>query len=182
MSTFYAQPYDLCARGFYFETAEAFRDNVAKARNDYGQPVEEFELQFIDGEAIDAALAEAVRVHQGTVAHFFEREGEWDEHEKRAVIIAVGDCGYDFDLETGDPNDFDIDILDRVHTSEFFAESSPFLFEVSRQVSILFRAKKHLVNTLLQRFPVRLQPPFLWGASPHHTPHSRSAASAAFSI
>ncbi len=112
MSTFYAQPYDLCARGFYFETADEFRDNVAKARNDYGQLVEEFELQFIEGEAIDAALAEALRVHQGNIAHFFEREGEWDEHEKRAVIIAVGDCGYDFDLETGDPNSFDIDIYE----------------------------------------------------------------------
>ena len=110
MSTFFAQPYDISARGFFFETAEVFEERVASATNRYGLPVEEFEIQFIDGEMIDAALAEALDVHQGNIADYFECEAAWSDHQKRAVIIAIGECGYGFDLATGDPDDFDIDI------------------------------------------------------------------------
>ena len=112
MSTFYAQPYDITARGFYFETAEEYETKAAKAVNDCGQPVEEFESQFIDGESIDAALAEALGLHQGDVSDFIEREVQWSDEQKRAVIIAVGECGYSFDLEKDDPDSFDVDIYE----------------------------------------------------------------------
>tara|TARA_R110002167_G_scaffold30531_6_gene101054 strand:+ start:58 stop:564 length:507 start_codon:yes stop_codon:yes gene_type:complete len=112
MSTFHAQPYDITASGFYFESAEEYAECAAKARNDYGQPVEEFEIQFIDGEAIDAALAQALQVHQGNVAYFFEREAEWDEHQKRVAIIATSECSYALDLECCDPDSFDVDIYE----------------------------------------------------------------------
>ncbi len=52
----HAQPYDLAATGFYFETYEEYADKSAKLRNDYGDRVEEFEIQFIDGEAIDCDM------------------------------------------------------------------------------------------------------------------------------
>lgn len=112
MSTFYAQPYDISACGFYFKTAPEFEASVAKKSNRYGQPVEEFEIQFIDGELIDAALAKAVGIHQSNVAFFIEREAEWSEHQKRAVIIAAGECGYSIELECSDPDELDIDIYE----------------------------------------------------------------------
>lgn len=52
MTTLYAQPYDISATGFYFDTADQYAEKVVKVKNDYGQPVEEFEIQFIDGEMI----------------------------------------------------------------------------------------------------------------------------------
>ena len=112
MSTFYAQPYDISANGFFFESAEEWAELSAKAINCHGFPVEEFEIQFIDGERIDAALAEALDVHQGNVADFFEREVEWDEHQKRVTIIATSECGYALDLECCDPDSFDVDIYE----------------------------------------------------------------------
>ena len=112
MSTFYAQPYDISANGFFFESAEEWVELSAKAINRYGFPVEEFEIQFIDGERIDAALAHALDVHQGNVAYFFEREIEWDKHDKRVAIIATKECGYSLDLECCDPGSLDIDIYD----------------------------------------------------------------------
>jgi len=54
MTTFYAQPYDISAIGFYFESYEDYQEKVKKAINTYGQVVEEFEIQFIDGEEIDS--------------------------------------------------------------------------------------------------------------------------------
>ena len=108
-TTLHAQPYDISTAGFYFETAEEFAQKSAALRNDYGDPVEEFEIQFIDGDDIDCALATATSVNQANLARFFECIEAWDEHEKTKVIIAVGECGYRFEDKT-EPDDFDIDI------------------------------------------------------------------------
>ncbi len=64
MTQLFAQPYDISASGFYFNTAEEYTTQASKLRNSYGQPVEEFELQFIDGESIDADLFKALNVNQ----------------------------------------------------------------------------------------------------------------------
>ncbi|MEQ8348877.1 MAG: hypothetical protein RIB84_07630 [Sneathiellaceae bacterium] len=76
MTTLYAQPYDITATGFYFETAEQYAAQAAKAVNDYGQRVEEFEIQFIDGENPDAALAEAWGLNQVNLAAFLTAADE----------------------------------------------------------------------------------------------------------
>ncbi|MCI4666038.1 MAG: antirestriction protein ArdA [Neomegalonema sp.] len=108
----YAQPYDISASGFYFRDADEYAVKAAKARNDFGQPVEEFEIQFIDGEDIDAALARAVDLSQANALRFFEIVEEWDEWQKRQVILAVGECGYDFDLHADTPDNLDVDIYE----------------------------------------------------------------------
>ena len=68
----YAQPYDISATGFFFESAEEYAAKASQARNSFGQVVEEFEIQFIDGEAIDCALAQAIGINQANLAQFFE--------------------------------------------------------------------------------------------------------------
>lgn len=62
--------------------------------NNLGWPVEEFEIQFIDGEAIDTALAKAWGLNQADIESFLEAVEEWDDERKCRYIIAVGDCGY----------------------------------------------------------------------------------------
>ncbi|MCP4195171.1 MAG: antirestriction protein ArdA [Planctomycetaceae bacterium] len=111
MTQLFAQPYDLSATGFYFVSVEEFDTKANALRNDYGQRVEEFELQFIDGDDIDCDLAKAIGINQANFARYFECVEEWDEDDKRRVILAVGDCGYAFDAKTS-PDDFDVDIYD----------------------------------------------------------------------
>lgn len=111
MTQLHAQPYDLAANGFYFDSVEEYQAKARALRNDYGDPVEEFEIQFIDGEDIDCALATAVGLYQNTIATYFDAVDAWDEHEKRQVTLAVGECGYVFDTKT-QPSDFDIDIYE----------------------------------------------------------------------
>ena len=118
--TLYAQPYDISASGFYFSSAEDYARKANALRNDCGGPVEEFEIQFIDGRRIDAALAQAIDLHQGMLGRFFACVEDWSEHEKQAVIIAVGECGYRFETDTS-PDDFDIDIY-RVDSLRELAE------------------------------------------------------------
>ena len=53
---------------------------------------------------------------------FFEIIAEWDTHQKWAVIIAVGECGYAVDWQRTDPDAFDVDIYEDMTLREF-AES-----------------------------------------------------------
>ena len=108
--TFYAQPYDIDACGFYFEDVKDYTEQSRKLRNRWGDPVEEFEIQFIDGEALDCALAQAFGVNQANLKQFFECAEKWEDHQKKAFIIAVGEAGYSFEPDSVDPDDFDVDI------------------------------------------------------------------------
>lgn len=112
MTKYYAQPYDLSATGFYFEDAETYETTSASLTNDYGQPVEEFEIQFIDGEAINAQLFKALSISQATILTFMEKVEEWDDADKQKLIIAVREAGYDFDLVADNPDDFPVNIYE----------------------------------------------------------------------
>ncbi|MBI1274519.1 antirestriction protein ArdA [bacterium] len=112
MTRLYAQPYDISASGFFFESVEEYQSKRQQCRNDYGAPVEEFEIQFIDGEDMDADLFKSLRVHQGDFDAFLQVCEDWSDDQKIRVIIAVGECGYRFDPRTGDPEDFDIDLYE----------------------------------------------------------------------
>lgn len=108
----YAQPYDISATGFYFKTAEEYAGLSAKAENDYGQVVEEFEIQFIDGNRIDCALATAWNLSQVNFAAFLDAVEEWEEDRKRRYIIAVSECGSSHNDALNDPSEPDIEIYE----------------------------------------------------------------------
>lgn len=112
MPQLYAQPYDTSATGFFFESTEEYQQKAARLRNSSGLPVEEFEIQFIDGEDIDAELFRALGIHQGSFSAFLERVDEWSESDKQKVIIAAGECGYRFDPAKDSPDDLDVDIYE----------------------------------------------------------------------
>ena len=97
--TLHAQPYDIDATGFYFTSIEDYTAKADRAVNRFGQCVEEFEIQFIDGDELDCALASACGLYQSNLDAFFECVEAWDEDDKTRFIIAVGECGYDIALE-----------------------------------------------------------------------------------
>lgn len=111
-TTLYAQPYDISATGFYFADTESYARSAQALRNDHGLPVEEFEIQIIDGERIDVALAEAWGLNQANLTRFFEIVDDWSEDQKRRFIIAVGECGYSFDPSSVVPDDFEVDLYE----------------------------------------------------------------------
>ena len=112
MTILFAQPYDITANGFYFETAEEYDEKALRLRNSYGEPVEEFELQFIDGETIDAKLFEALGVNQCNFPAFLEAAQDWSGDDKIKVIIAAGEVGYTFDLGKDSPDRFEVDLYE----------------------------------------------------------------------
>ncbi len=92
-SMYFAQPYNISATGFYFADMEEYMTKATAAVDDFGQPVEEFELQYIDGD--HAALFNALRVSQASLADWFELVDELGEDEDRYVIAChLADLGY----------------------------------------------------------------------------------------
>jgi Antirestriction protein (ArdA) len=112
MTELFAQPYDISATGFYFKSAEDYAAKVSALRNQYGQPVEEFEIQFIDGDTIDSELFEALSINQCNFDAFFDAVNDWNEHDKVRVILAANSGAYNFTLGSDDPDRIDIDIYE----------------------------------------------------------------------
>ncbi len=119
--TLFAQPYDQSASGFYFDDIETYRAKAEALRNDYGDKVEEFEIQFIDGDEIDCAVAKALGLNQANLKRFLELIDEWEESQKLIFIIGVGEVGLNFDLDCDDHHNLDIDIY-HVETIRELAE------------------------------------------------------------
>lgn len=129
MTTLFAQPYDISATGFYFDNADDYLKKAKINRNDYDLPVEEYEIQFIEGESIDVALANAWGLSQCNLKSFFKATEDWSDYEKQSFIIAVGECGYDFDHETVNPDDFDVtfyEFRNMTDLAEHFVEEGMF--------------------------------------------------------
>ena len=92
-TTLFAQPYSCDASGFYFTNGAVFDDQVAEAVDRFGCPVEEFEIQFIDGEG--CALFDLLNVTQATVHTFYETLETLTDEQQAALYFLVSDRGMD---------------------------------------------------------------------------------------
>jgi hypothetical protein len=101
MPSLHAQPYDTSASGFYFDSAEEFA-----AKYDARLPVEEYELQFIDGTDLDCGLAVALGLTQANVEAYFTACEDWTDEQKVNVILYHRDQGVTVDADE-DPGDID---------------------------------------------------------------------------
>lgn len=129
MVELFAQPYDLNADGFYFESMEMFEEKAKSNCNSYGDPVEEYEIQFIDGEDLESDLAKVWGLNQANIAAFLDAVEEWEEGDILHYVIVVGECGYDHDQFVADPSGIDIDLyeLDNMkELAEHFVEEGLF--------------------------------------------------------
>ncbi len=105
-----ATPYDMDAPFFYFSTLEEYESRVATLTNRYGQPVEEFMIDFIDGSRLESELAQAVKLDQCNFAKFLEVVDDWHDYEKTIAIIAMG---HDSSLSLDDdPHRRDVEIYE----------------------------------------------------------------------
>jgi Antirestriction protein (ArdA) len=95
MPTLSATTYDLSANRFFFDNIEEFNKGKAFHVNSYGQSVADYEVEFIDGEALDAELFKAYDAqHVCNLEAFFEAAQTLDDHDKIKTIILVVEVGY----------------------------------------------------------------------------------------
>ena len=91
---FYAQPYSLDASGFYFSTEEEYQEKVNLCRDAFGNPVEEFEIQFINGSSEEADLFSACGVSQSSIGQFLTLIDELPEYQQPALFYLCDVVGY----------------------------------------------------------------------------------------
>ena len=82
MTTLHAQPYDISATGFYFNLLDEYTARAGELRNEAGSPVEEFMIEFIDGEDGDAELFKACEINQTNLSTWFEEIEPMDDDVK----------------------------------------------------------------------------------------------------
>ncbi|MFZ6773257.1 antirestriction protein ArdA [Undibacterium sp. SXout7W] len=108
MSTYFAQPYNTNANGFYFDSLDDYTSQSENLLDRFGNPVEEFEIQFIDGD--DSELFSACSIDQGSLAVWFETIVDLSDYEKTGLYYLRSVLGYC--LENA------LDKLDDVNLSE----------------------------------------------------------------
>jgi hypothetical protein len=91
----FANPYNMDASGFYFETFEEFTEKSAALRDAHGAPVEEFMIDFIDGP--DAQLFAACKVDQSNLEFWFDEVEGLKYWEKVALFYLVSVNGQDLE-------------------------------------------------------------------------------------
>lgn len=87
MKNFYARPYDQSANGFYFDTFAEYETQAAALKNAHGQPVEEFEIQYIDGP--DGELFEACGINQSNLERWFDELEVLEDHQKLVLFYLM---------------------------------------------------------------------------------------------
>ena len=101
---FHAQPYSLDATGFYFTDMDEYQGKFEANRDSFGLPVEEYEIQFIDGDTVDALLFEAAGINQATIECFIDEIMDLDDYRKPALFFLL-EQGYDLDDAMGEIDD-----------------------------------------------------------------------------
>lgn len=95
---FYANPYNTDATGFYFETYEEFTEKMEEAKDSFGNQVEEFMIDVIDGSREELQLVEAIKIDQGNVEEVIEYIDTSDEDEWPTIFYLL-DNGVCDDLD-----------------------------------------------------------------------------------
>lgn len=95
MSTYFAQPYNTDARGFYFDSLDSYVSQSESLTDGFGSPVEEFEIQFIDGD--DCELFSACGIDQSNLNLWFETIVDLADHEKTALYYLRSVSGYNLE-------------------------------------------------------------------------------------
>lgn len=85
----YANPYNTDATGFYFETYEEFTEKMETAKDSFGNPVEWFEFQVIDGTREERQLVGAIEIDQGNIEEVIDYINTSDKDEWPTVFFLL---------------------------------------------------------------------------------------------
>jgi antirestriction protein len=128
---YFAQPYALDGKGFYFDSIESYTTQAT------AHSCEEFELQYIDGDL--AELFRACDVNQTTIGLWFDQVLDLHDHEQACLFYRCDDLGEDIEtalanlddtyISEGSPEDYARDLIDDCGTLDSMPEHLRFYFD-----------------------------------------------------
>jgi len=133
---YYATPYDISATGFYFKNLEEYCSKAATHKNAYGDPVEEFEIQFIDGD--NHHLFRALGINQATLALWFEAFEDLNDDQAVAAIYLAEYVGVSIKDITDQIDDVHLFEGSLLEYAEDYVESTGLLSEVPESLRYYF--------------------------------------------
>ncbi|WP_019959571.1 antirestriction protein ArdA [Woodsholea maritima] len=133
---YHATPYDISATGFYFSTYEDYLEKFASHRNEYGDPVEEYEIQFIDGDNYE--VFSAIGVNQANLKLWFEAFEALDEDDAVKVIYLADHLGCTTDEVLGHLDDVYLFKGAALEYAERYIEDTGLLSEIPEHLRYYF--------------------------------------------
>ena len=121
MTRLHATPYNLDAAGFYFESLEDYQTKSEKHLDRFGSLVEEFEIQFIDGD--DAELFNPCGINQSNLNTWFDVIELMSKSEKLSLYYLVSVANYSLEQaldKIDEPSIYDGNLLEAA--TELFDE------------------------------------------------------------
>lgn len=133
---YHATPYDISAAGFYFSTYEDYLEKSASHRNEYGHPVEEYEIQYIDGE--NSALFSAIGVNQANLKLWFEEFEHLADYDAVKAIYLAEHLGCTADEVLGHLDDVYLFEGTLLEYAESYIDDTGLLNEIPEQLRTYF--------------------------------------------
>ena len=144
---YHATPYDISAIGFYFSDYAEYCEKAAKHLNEFGEPVEEYEIQFIDGD--NAALFKAVGVNQANLKDWFDRYEAMDEDDAVKAIYLADHLGYLLDDMIDKLDDVCLFEGTAIEYAESYIEDTGLLEQIPENLRFYFDSEAFARDMLL---------------------------------
>jgi len=131
-NTYHATPYDVSASGFYFTDYEEYLAKAKNHKNDYGDIIDEVEIQFIDGD--NYQLFNALGINQVNLEQWFNRFEQLDGDDLIKTVYLAEYTGEDMS-----------DILDKLDDVCLFeGTSTEYAEEYINDCGLLSELPEHL--------------------------------------
>jgi len=142
-----ATPYDISASGFYFKTYDEYLDQSAKHRSDYGDPVEEYEIQLVDGD--NYRLFGALGVNQANLDTWFSDFEKLETDEAIKAIYLSEDLSYAIDAILDRLEDVSLFEGTALEYTESYIEDTGLLEQIPKNLRFYFDTEKFARDMVL---------------------------------
>ena len=131
-NSYHANPFDLSASGFYFDDYSSYLTQAKKHKNQYGDPVDEFEIENING--TNYQLFNALGINQANLKEWFTDFEQLDGDDLIKAVYLAEYTGADIS-----------DILDNLDdVSLFEGTATEFAEEYIDDCGLLSELPEHL--------------------------------------
>ncbi|PHR93140.1 MAG: hypothetical protein COA69_04100 [Robiginitomaculum sp.] len=144
---YHATPYDISASGFYFNTLAEYQERSIKHRNEYGDPVEEYEIQFIDGD--NYRLFGALGVNQANLDKWFSDFEKLETDETIKAIYLSEDLSYAMDGILDCLDDVSLFEGTALEYTESYIEDTGLLEQIPENLRFYFDTEKFARDMVL---------------------------------
>ena len=133
---YHATPYDITAAGFFFHDYEEYMAKAKTHRNEAGDPVEEYEIQFIDGE--NYTLFDRLGVNQTNLEQWFDDFEDINGDDYIKAVFMAEYLGDDMDTILGRVDDIHLFEGTAIEYAQQYIDDTGLLAEMPENLQFYF--------------------------------------------